>query len=558
MKKISHAGLVFLYSFLFIKRQRQRQQSIPLQTQLARAVAVLVGSVTAPRNRVAARDGTALGEQLTLAGGRQRRAVVLLADVVSPVGSVVELGLRVAVSEPGKAVAGIGKVKVVEAELLDGLNVVQGGAGPQGGDGAVRALLVPRAAGVGPDGAAHVVLLELDKVTDGLLRGRERGNVGGLEAVDELAHPVGLGLNGRQHGAVANGAVGAEEDQVVGHTGGGDAQVRGRVDSPLVLQVLARRGDDGEARAEGGIEASGTDQDIDGVLLAVVAQGALVGDGADLAVNNLNVGLGQRLEVVDTGRQTTAANGPVGDQLLSQEVVVELLLHLRNHVGAGLLVDLGLLQEDAVLAVEARLNLLAVLEQCTGLVGELGALLGRVDVLLQTLDGRDPGGLTDEGGDLLALLADGRQDLDTRRAVANQADVLAVENSVGVPVSGVQQGALVLVQTGDGGPAPVVEDAGAVDEDVAVVADNNAVGIVLDLDVVAALLGVPVRANDLVLQLDILAQAVLGGKALKIVEDVLGGRVDGGPVELGLEAPRVVVRGDIASAAVEVVLAGFQ
>lgn len=127
--------------------------------------------------------------------------------------------------------------------------------------------------------------------------------------------------------------------------------------------------------------------------------------------------------------------------------------------------------------------------------------------------------------------------------------MLAVKDSVGVPVGSVQQGALVLVQAGDGGPAPVVEDTGAVDEDVAVVADNDAVCVVLDLDVVATLLGVPVGTDDLVLELDVLAQVVLGGKALEVVKDVLGGRVDGGPVELGLERPGVVVRGNIAGAA---------
>lgn len=113
-----------------------------------------------------------------------------------------------------------------------------------------------------------------------------------------------------------------------------------------------------------------------------------------------------------------------------------------------------------------------------------------------------------------------------------------------------QQCALVLVEPRNGRPLPVVEDAAGVDEDVAVIADDSTGGQVLNLDVVTSALVVPVGADNLVAGLDVLLQAVLVGEAIKVVEDLLGRGVDSGPVELGLEAPGVVVRGDVAGAAV--------
>lgn len=287
-------------------------------------------------------------------------------------------------------------------------------AGPEGQDGPVGAALVPGAAGVGPDGALHEVVLVLDKVLDGLLLGRELGNVGRLVAVDDLAHPVGLGLDGGEDGAVADGAVGAEEDEVVGVVGGRDAEVGLGLRRPLVLQVLALGVDHGEARLEGGVEAGGADEDVKRILLAVVAEAALLSDGVDLSVDDLHIRLGQRLEVVDTRGESSASNAPGGDELVLEELVVEFLLHLRKHVLVGIEVDLVVLEEDAELGVETSLDALAVLGQNTGLVVEVVQLLLCEEMLLQSLDGRDPSGFSDEGGDLFAVFSDGGKDLDTR------------------------------------------------------------------------------------------------------------------------------------------------
>ena len=65
------------------------------------------------------------------------------------------------------------------------------------------------------------------------------------------------------------------------------------------------------------------------------------------------------------------------------------------------------------MAVETTLDVAAVLGEDFGLGREFEALFGRVDVLLKTLDWRDPSGLTDEGGDLFNVGLDRGKDLNT-------------------------------------------------------------------------------------------------------------------------------------------------
>lgn len=113
-----------------------------------------------------------------------------------------------------------------------------------------------------------------------------------------------------------------------------------------------------------------------------------------------------------------------------------------------------------------------------------------------------------------------------------------------------EEGALVVIQARDLWPLPVIQDTASIDEDITVVVNDGAGCIVLDLYVVAAVLVVPVGANYLVLGLDVLVEVVLLGKALEVVEDLIRRGVDCRPVEIRLEAPGVVMGGDVAGAAI--------
>jgi len=175
---------------------------------------------------------------------------------------------------------------------------------------------IPRATRLGPHRFLHELVLEGDEVVDRLLLGAETVDVVALVSVDALEHPVCLGLDGGQHGPVADRAVRAEEDEVVGDLGGSKTEVGLGFFGPCVLQVHARGTNDGEARLEGGVEAGGADEDVDWVFVAVITEAALLGDLFDLAVDDGDVFFGEGFEVSDTWCEAAAAEGPVGDQLL--------------------------------------------------------------------------------------------------------------------------------------------------------------------------------------------------------------------------------------------------
>jgi hypothetical protein len=90
----------------------------------------------------------------------------------------------------------------------------------------------------------------------------------------------------------------------------------------------------------------------------------------------------------------------------------------------------------------------------------------------------------------------------------------------------VKKSALVLLDTRDRGPLPVVEDAARVDKNVCVIADGVAGDIVAHLDVVSVLLVVPDSANDLMLSLDVSLETILVGESIEVLEDLCCWRID--------------------------------
>ena len=129
-----------------------------------------------------------------LPAGRERR-IVSVADIPGQIAGGVELGLAEAVAEPGEAVAAVPDIPVVEAELAQGFDVMQGAAGPHAGHaGVVAVVLEAGATGLGPDGAVHEGAHVRHEVLHRLGFGRERVHVLGLEPVHQLQHVVCLCL----------------------------------------------------------------------------------------------------------------------------------------------------------------------------------------------------------------------------------------------------------------------------------------------------------------------------------------------------------------------------
>lgn len=318
------------------------------------------------------------------------------------------------------------------------------------------------------------MILVRDKVGDSFGLRVELHDVVSLEAVDQLAHVVGLAFDGREHGTVADGTVGAEEDEIVGEVGGGDAEVGRRLGLPKILEVLALWIHHGETRLEGGIEAGRADEHVNGVLFAVVTEAAALGDLVDLAIHDLDVLLAEGFEVANARSKAAATDMPVGDEALLKVGIVQLLAHLLPEVGLGLVVGVGVLEEDAELAVETALDVAAVFREDARLGCEFQTLLVGEDVLLKALDGRHPCWLANESRDFAGSGLNGGQDLDSRRAIehvnikisstcymvslpiADESNMATLEVNVVIPVCGVQENALVFVQSRNSRPLPVV------------------------------------------------------------------------------------------------------
>jgi hypothetical protein len=132
--------------------------------------------------------------------------------------------------------------------------------------------------------------------------------------------------------------------------------------------------------------------------------------------------------------------------------------------------------------------------------------------------------------------------------VANQPNVATSQINLIIPIRSMQKRALVLLNPLDRRPLPVVQDTRRIDENVAMIIHNLPALEVLDLHIVPALLLVPRRAIDLVPCLDVLVQPILARKVVEVRVDFPRAGVDGGPVELGLKGPCVVVGGHVACA----------
>lgn len=78
---------------------------------------------------------------------------------------------------------------------------------------------------------------------------------------------------------------------------------------------------------------------------------------------------------------------------------MELLFHLFLHVAVCIGVGFRVLEEDAELAIETSLNVLAIFKQDARFAGKFVFLVFGEDVLFEALDGRYPGRFADEGCD---------------------------------------------------------------------------------------------------------------------------------------------------------------
>lgn len=157
--------------------------------------------------------------------------------------------------------------------------------------------------------------------------------------------------DGAENRSITDGTVWTEENEVVWEVGGSDAEVGFCSPGPDILKISSIGSDDGEAWFETGVKPSSADQDVDGILVPIVAQATTLSDLVDLAIDNLNVRLAERFKVSNARRQSSTSHRPIRDKLLLQEFVVQLFFHLFFHIAVSIGVGFRILEEDSELAV---------------------------------------------------------------------------------------------------------------------------------------------------------------------------------------------------------------
>jgi hypothetical protein len=127
--------------------------------------------------------------------------------------------------------------------------------------------------------------------------------------------------------------------------------------TPDVLQIPALDPNNWEPRLERHIEARRADEHIKLMLLSA-SHTPLLGNTVNLTNDNLHIIFLQRLEVSLTRRHATAAKRPLGDQLLL-ETRVQQLLHLVGDVLLGLGLQCAAVEEQREDVVDVGLGFFA-------------------------------------------------------------------------------------------------------------------------------------------------------------------------------------------------------
>ena len=140
------------------------------------------------------------------------------------------------------------------------------------------------------------------------------------------------------------------------------------------------------------------------------------------------------------------------------------------------------------------------------------------------------------------------QNLNAGRAITDQTDVLALELDLIIPVGSVEERSLVLLDTRNRRPPPVIKNTGSVDENIAVIDNLFVVEGIPDGNIVTTLLVIPVRTGHRMVCLDVLIELVLLREAIEVIEDFTAAGIHARPIELGLKRPGVVVGWNVTGA----------
>jgi len=108
---------------------------------------------------------------------------------------------------------------------------------------------------------------------------------------------------------------------------------------------------------------------------------------------------------------------------------------LLEHVCAGVVLSLGVVEEEGELTVQTTFDLFTVFQEFAWLAGEVVEFFGGIDMLLQTLDWGDPGRFPDEGRYFSGVWLDCGEDLNAGRAENWSVELWSSRRNVRLPIA---------------------------------------------------------------------------------------------------------------------------
>jgi hypothetical protein len=117
-----------------------------------------------------------------------------------------------------------------------------------------------------------------------------------------------------------------------------------------------------------------------------------------------------------------------------------------------------------------------------------------------------------------------------------------------IPVGSMEQHALVLIQSRNSRPSPIIQDFPCIDQNIATILNLFCSFEILHSDGIPAPGSLdPLCPDDFVFSLDIIIQPMFFRKVLKVLEDLATARINSTPIKFGLKGPGIVMRRYIAS-----------
>ncbi len=130
--------------------------------------------------------------------------------------------------------------------------------------------------------------------------------------------------------------------------------------------------------------------------------------------------------------------------------------------------------------------------------------------------------------------------------ISDQTDMFPGEIHCVIPICSVKQCPLVVLQSRNCRPSPIIQDSRSIDQDITVMTEFLTCLNISDLDIVPSISSIPVCSCNLMLCSDVIFEMVLRCKIVKVREDLSTACIYSRPIKFRFETPGVIVSGYVA------------